>query len=109
MTETSNPASHPRFAVIRVRGPAWDHARSMREQAGWPEHAQFMNELAASGFIAFGGPLGDGRRVLLICHAPDEEAIRLRISADPWTKDGLLEVASIDPWHILLGALPAPR
>jgi hypothetical protein len=31
----------------------------MREQEGWPEHADFMNELAASGFIVLGGPLGD--------------------------------------------------
>ena len=41
----------PTFAVRRVRGPAWNAAVPMREQAQWPEHAVFMNALAAEGFV----------------------------------------------------------
>jgi len=30
------------FVIVRVRGPAWDHQRPMREQDGCDEHARFM-------------------------------------------------------------------
>lgn len=36
-----------RFAVRRTRGPAWNDSLSMREQAGWDEHADFMDGLAS--------------------------------------------------------------
>ena len=54
------------LAVRRVRGPAWDRALPMRSQAGWAEHAVFMNALAAEGFVVLGGPLGSGEEVLLV-------------------------------------------
>jgi hypothetical protein len=53
------------MAVRRVRGPAWDAAIPMRAQAQWAEHADFMNALAAEGFVVLGGPLGSGDEVLL--------------------------------------------
>jgi hypothetical protein len=90
------------FVVVRERGPAWDAARPMGEQAGWAEHAAFMNGLAEDGFVVLGGPLGDGRRVLLVVDAASEAAIRLRLAADPWTPTGLLRIASVEPWLILL-------
>lgn len=78
----------------------------MREQNGWPEHARFMNELAASGFIVLGGPLGDEERsFLLICEAEDEDAVRSRLAADPWS-GRKLEVSSVELWEILLGHTP---
>jgi uncharacterized protein YciI len=78
----------------------------MREQEDWPEHADFMNELAASRFIVLGGPLGDEEQsFLLICDAEDEDAVRSRLSADPWS-GSKLEVSSVEPWEILLGHTP---
>jgi len=76
----------------------------MREQALWPEHAGFMNALAAEGFVVLGGPLGDGEgeEVLLVIHADSEAALRARLAADPWTEAGLLQVARVEPWTILL-------
>jgi uncharacterized protein YciI len=90
------------FVVTRVRGAAWDASRPMREQERWPEHARFMDELAARGFVVLGGPLGGGRRILLICDADDEDAVRTRLAADPWSATGLLDVAGVEPWAILL-------
>ena len=50
-----------------------------------------------------GGPLGDGGRVLLICSAESEEAVRERLAADPWHGDaGMLEIASVESWEVLL-------
>jgi uncharacterized protein len=95
------------LAVRRVRGPAWERALPMRSQAGWAEHAVFMNALAAEGFVVLGGPLGSGEEVLLVIDAPTEETARARLAADPWSTAGLLEIASVEPWAVLLdGRVP---
>jgi uncharacterized protein YciI len=90
------------LAVCRVRGPAWDQSRQLREQDDWPAHARFMDELAATGFIVIGGPLGDAERTLLICDAEDEAAVRARLAGDPWTRSGHLELDGCERWTILL-------
>ena len=96
------------FAVIRVRGSAWQTERQMREQPAWPEHAAFMNALAASRFIVRGGPLGAGERVLHIVEAESERAIRERLAQDPWEKMSLLRTQSVEAWTVLLDR-DAPR
>ena len=90
------------LAVRRVRGPAWNHAVPMRSQVLWAEHAVFMNALAAEGFIVLGGPIGTGEETLLIFTTDSEETVRRRLSADPWTTAGLLEIGRVEPWTILL-------
>ncbi len=92
------------FAVVRTKGRAWDAATPMRSQAGWPEHAAFMDRLAAAGFVVLGGPLGDGDDFLLAVNAADEEEITRTLKRDPWTASGVLDVKSIHPWTILLEA-----
>ena len=90
------------LAVRRVRGPAWDAALPMRSQIRWAEHAAFMNALAAEGFVVLGGPLGSGEEVLLVIDAPSEEAARERLATDPWSSAGLLQIARVEPWTVLL-------
>jgi uncharacterized protein YciI len=90
------------FAVTLAHGPGWDASRQIRDQVGWTEHAQFMDALVADGFIVVGGPLGDGQQTLHAVDAADEQAIRARLSADPWARDGLLVVAAIEPWALWL-------
>ena len=91
------------FVVRLQRGGPWDWSRGMREQAGWDEHADFMEELVDSGFILLGGPLEGDRQTLHIVSAPSEEAVRSRLAEDPWASNGMLEPASIERWTILLG------
>ncbi len=74
----------------------------MREQALWREHADFMNALVAAGFVVLGGPLGRGEEVLLVIESSSTEAVRERLGEDPWSEAGLLEVARVEPWTILL-------
>lgn len=91
------------FAVIEEHGPSWDDARARPEQDKWDEHATFMNALVEEGFVVLGGPLGDGARVMLVINVDREQEIELRLAEDPWIQMGLLSVASVEPWEILLG------
>ena len=94
------------YAVRRVPGPGWDSERSPREQRGWAEHAAFMDRLAATGFVVLGGPLRDGDEFLLVIRAASEVAVREQLAGDPWHVAGVLEVASVDIWRIVLGEAP---
>jgi uncharacterized protein YciI len=94
------------IAVIREPGPAWDPGRAMREQNDWAEHAAFMDGLAEEGFIVLGGPLGDERgHALHIVDAADTREVERRFAEDPWS-DQMLRIARIEPWTVLLEALP---
>jgi uncharacterized protein YciI len=95
------------FAVVREeQGPAWDYSRPRNQQKAWPEHAKFMNGLVEEGFVVLGGPLRDGPHILLVVRAESEDVIRARFDRDPWVPMGLIRVASVDPWTLLLGELP---
>ena len=93
------------FVVIREAGESWDYSRSLREQEGWDEHAEFMDALAEQGIVVLGGPLGDGRphRALQVMELADAEAIHRCLDDDPWESD-MLKTASVDPWQVLLTA-----
>jgi uncharacterized protein YciI len=97
------------YLVELAKGPAWDHSRARREQAGWDAHAAFMDALADEGFVVMGGPMGegDGENTLQVVDADGEAAIRARFAEDPWAGE-LLTIDSIRPWSIWLRA-PASR
>jgi len=91
--------------VRNVPGPAWDHSKGRREQAGWDAHASFMDALAAEGFVVLGGPVGagDGDYTLLVVSVQDEAAARARLADDPWA-DTVLKIESVEPWSVWLRA-----
>jgi uncharacterized protein YciI len=91
------------FVVIRETGPAWDTAKGLREQDAWDEHADFINAASADGLVLLGGALGGGGSFLLMLNAESEAEIRRRLDDDPWTRMGLLRIASIEPWEQLTG------
>ena len=95
-----------RFIVMQAKGPSWDSTQLRRAQAGWDEHAVFMDQLTADGFIVLGGPLGegDGDDALLVIDAPDEETIVSKLNEDPWIRSGTLEIKTIQRWTIFLDA-----
>jgi uncharacterized protein YciI len=90
------------FAVIRSHGPAWNDGRPLDMQPGWRAHAEFMNALAAEGFIVVGGPLEGTGDTLLIVSADGESEIRQRLAQDPWGED-MLRMSRLAPWSLLLG------
>jgi uncharacterized protein len=93
------------FLVEQAKGPAWDHGKPRREQAGWDAHAAFVDALAEEGFVVLGGPIGDGdgENALLVVAAESEAAIRDRLAEDPWSAD-LLTIVSVRPWSIWVRA-----
>lgn len=77
----------------------------MREQAGWDEHARYMDDLVAEGFVLLAGPLEGDREVLWIVEAESGEAVRQRMAEDPWAANGMLSPASIERWTVVLDGL----
>jgi uncharacterized protein len=98
------------YLVERAKGPSWDHSRGRREQAGWDEHAAYMDRLAAEGTIVLAGPIGEGEgeNVLLVMQADGEAAVRARLAEDPWP-EGVLRTESIRPWSVWVRAPAAPE
>ncbi len=94
------------YLVRQARGPKWDYSRRRREQAGWDEHAAFMDRLVEEGFVVLGGPVGDGdgERAVLACRAESDEEVRARLAEDPWGEDMLVTV-SVEPWSVWLRAV----
>ena len=90
------------FHVLLERsGPSWDRSRRMEEQADWPAHAAYMDELVGCGTIMLGGPLADEHRVVLVIEAESERDVRDVLAGDPWSGSHLT-IAAIDPWTIRL-------
>lgn len=95
----------PTFAVRTVHDKGWDDQRSMRQQDAWPEHASFMNELEADGFVILGGPLdvnGEHVGALLIVDAASEDQLVSRLNEDPWAQQKILAIESVDSMTIVL-------
>jgi uncharacterized protein YciI len=90
------------FAVRLVHGPGWDPSRPIREQAGWDEHAAFMDGLVTDGFLVLGGPVGNGGQTLHVIEAAGEDDVRARLAQDPWASAGLLQAGTIEPWALWL-------
>jgi uncharacterized protein YciI len=89
--------------VVRLqRGGPWDWSRHMREQAGWEEHARFMDDLVDAGFLLLGGPLDGDLETLHVVEADSEQAVRRRFAQDPWAETGMLRPTAIEGWTILL-------
>jgi uncharacterized protein YciI len=90
------------YLVTQENGPAYDYSCGRREQAGWDEHAAFMETLVEEGAIVLGGPIGDGDDdVLLIFDMESEAAIRARLGEDPWAGT-VLAIKSVAPWSVWL-------
>lgn len=89
------------FVVLRRTGPDWDPTRPLEEQAGWDEHAAFMDGLVDDGFVVLGGPLADEVRVVLAVEAGSADEVRATLARDPWSGSHLV-VDAVEPWTIRL-------
>jgi uncharacterized protein YciI len=94
------------FAVTREAGTAWT-AGGIIDQPALDEHTSFMNALTEEGFLRLAGPLVRSEerraRVLLIVEAESEAEIHRLLAPDPWTQAGLLVIAGIEEWNVIVG------
>jgi uncharacterized protein YciI len=90
------------FVVISSAGPNRDRSMSTREQPLWNEHAAFIDQLVAEGFILMGGPLVDEGGAMLIVNADDENAVREKLKDDPWYTHGILKLESVKRWQVFI-------
>jgi uncharacterized protein YciI len=74
----------------------------MRDQAGWDEHARFMDGLVDAGFLLLGGPLEGDRDTLHVVEAETEAEVRARLAKDPWAANGMLRPVAVERWTVLL-------
>ena len=94
------------FIAISSAGPNHDLSKPTREQPFWDEHAAFIDQLVAEGFILMGGPLVDERELphgaLLIVNAKDENEVREKLKDDPWFEKGILKLETVKRWQIFI-------
>ena len=94
------------FLAISSAGPNRDFSKGTREQLFWDEHAKFIDQLVADGFILMGGPLvnegGMPQGALLIVNAEDENEVREKLKNDPWAEHGILKLESVKRWQIFI-------
>jgi uncharacterized protein YciI len=96
------------FIALSSAGPNRDGSKGTREQPFWDEHAVFIDQLVAKGFIMMGGPLVDMREMptgaLLIVNAEDEKEVREKLKNDPWFEKGVLKLEAVKRWQIFIDA-----
>jgi len=90
------------FVVLSSAGPNRDLSKETRDQPLWDEHAAFIDQLVADGFILMGGPLVDEGGSLLIVKAEDANEVREKLKNDPWLTGGILKQESIKRWQIFI-------
>jgi uncharacterized protein YciI len=90
------------FVAISSPGPNRDLSKGTREQPFWDEHATFIDQLVAEGFILMGGPLVDEGGSMLIVNADDANEVREKFKNDPWMKHGILKLESVKRWQIFI-------
>jgi uncharacterized protein len=90
------------FVVISSAGLNRDPSKSTREQPFWDEHAAFIDQLVADGFILMGGPFPDEGGSILIFKAENESEVREKLKNDPWTKHDILKLESVKRWQIFI-------
>jgi len=89
--------------VVRVeRGGPWE-ARDMRQQDGWDGHAAYMDGIFEEGFLLLAGPLQGDRETMWVVEAQSEHEIRRRMKEDPWSASGMLTLARIERWSVVMG------
>ena len=90
------------FVVISSAGPSRDQSKGTREQPLWDEHAAFIDQLVADGFIFMGGPFVDEGGSMLMVNADDENEVREKLKNDPWMKYGVLKLESVKRWQVFI-------
>jgi uncharacterized protein YciI len=90
----------PLFLFMYRPGPAWAAGKPMTQQKLAP-HAAYIRELSKAGQVVAGGPWLDVDGGMAIVRAPDAEAAKAILAADPAITSGVF-TAEIRTWSPLI-------
>jgi 4-hydroxy-2-oxoheptanedioate aldolase len=74
----------------------------VREQAGWDEHAEFIDGLVARGTMVMGGPFEDSSGSMILLEGVDVAEAERLIVDDPFLENGVFLLDEIREWTIFV-------
>ena len=92
--------AQPLFLFMYRPGPAWQPGKPMNQQKLAP-HAAYIRGLTENGQVVAGGPWLDVDGGMAIVRAPDAEAAKAILAADPAIVGGVF-TAEIRTWSPLI-------
>ena len=92
------------FVILWDPGAAWTPGKTVREQAYWDEHAEFMDRLFENGTVIMGGPFSDGTGSLVIVEGDDMNEVSTLFAKDPFVVHQIFALRSLKQWQLFLDA-----
>ena len=92
------------FVILWAPGAAWTAGKTVREQAYWDEHAEFMDRLFENGTVIMGGPFSDGTGSLVIVEAEEMNEVATLFANDPFVVHQIFALRSLKQWQLFLDA-----
>ena len=92
------------FVILWAPGAAWTAGKTVREQAYWDEHAEFMDQLFENGTVIMGGPFSDGTGSLVIVEAEEMNEVSSLFANDPFVLHQIFTLRSLKQWQLFLDA-----
>jgi uncharacterized protein len=92
------------FVILWAPGAAWKAGKTVREQAYWDEHAEFMDRLFENGTVIMGGPFSDGTGSLVIVEAEEMNEVSSLFANDPFVVHQIFTLRSLKQWQLFLDA-----
>jgi uncharacterized protein len=92
------------FVILWAPGAAWTAGKTVREQAYWDDHAEFMDRLFENGTVVMGGPFSDGSGSLVIVEAEDIDEVSTLFAKDPFVVYQIFALRSLKQWQLFLDA-----
>jgi uncharacterized protein YciI len=92
------------FVILWAPGAAWAPGKTVREQAYWDEHAEFMDQLFEDGTVIMGGPFSDGTGSLVIVEAENIDEVATLFAKDPFVVHQIFSLRSLKQWQLFLDA-----
>jgi uncharacterized protein YciI len=84
-----------KFALVAT----FDVDKLETQQEVRPGHRDYLNRLLDDGRLFGSGPWTDNTGALVIYEVADEAEARALFDADPFTTEGIWEVASLKEWN----------
>ncbi len=79
------------FVILWAPGTAWAAGKTVREQAYWDEHAEFMDRLFETGS-------------LVIVEAENIDEVATLFAKDPFVVHEIFALRSLKQWQLFLDA-----